>query len=359
MRKCYWAAAAALLATTAASARDLPVPADKGWMHAQTRLIVRSTVAGLTRTAITDATTTEHDVAIKLESADKSVFATLFLFHPAVPSVPLWFDRSRTAIEERKNFDKGAPASADPIAFAPTGTGPEVALRQSWSLLSSPYRSTSLAVLPMGEWMLVVRLTAEKLTADTLDQKMNEIIAALRPAIAATAAYPGPAVPIRPCATQTDFAHLPKAKLDKSGQSNPLFTLLMSAAVSSQIEKDKSNPKAEPVKPVAPLCRDGVSATPFGVYRWENDDTDGYMMALYDAGRTIDIFPDLMSQVENRKTKSYTIRLNDVDGSASSYPSFTNMPRPEQVFDLIAKGTPTAKAQGKNITINSSTLGGS
>lgn len=359
MRKCYWAAAAALLATTAASARDLPVPADKGWMHAQTRLIVRSSVAGLTRTAITDATTTEHDVAIKLESADKAVFATLFLFHPAVPSVPLWFDRSRTAIEERKNFDKGAPASADPIAFAPAGSGPEVALRQSWSLLSSPYRSTSLAVMPMGEWMLVVRLTAEKLTATTLDGKMDEIIAALKPAIATTAAYPGPAVPIRPCATQTDFAHLPKAKVEKPSGADVMGNLLLGAMMSGHMKEAKPDPKAEPEKPAAALCRDGMATSAYGVYRPVGSDNSGYILALYDAGRTISVFPGIMSQIEKRKAPSYSVVLNEIDDSSESYSSFNGLPRPEQVFELVTKGAPAAKAQGKNITINSGALGGS
>ncbi|MEG3091815.1 hypothetical protein [Sphingomonas sp. PB1R3] len=359
MRHWGLAAMVALTATTGVSARNLEVPANKGWMHAETKLIVRPSVAGLTRTAITDATTNEHDVAIKLESADKSVFATLFLFHPSVPSVPLWFDRSRTAIEERKNFDKGAPASADPIAFAPLGTGPTVGLRQSWSLLSSPYRSTSLAVMPMGDWMLVVRLTAEKLTAATLDGKMDEIIATLKPAIATTAAYPGPAVPIRPCATQTDFAHMPKAKVEKPDGANMLANLLMSAAMTSVIDKNKTDPKAEPEKPAAPLCRDGEGHTPFGVYRWEAADNEGYMIALYDAGRTIDVFPDLISQAKNNKAKSYAVRLNDVDNSASSYPSFNNLPRPEQVWDLMSKGAPTGQSRGGNITINSQALGGS
>lgn len=357
----YWgmAATVALLATTGVSARDLEVPANKGWMHAQTKLIVRPSVAGLNRTAITDATTSEHDIAVKLESPDKAVFATLFLFRPAVPSVPLWFDRSRTAIEERKNFDKGAPASADPVAFAPIGTDPAVGLRQSWSLLSSPYRSTSLAVMPMGEWMLVVRLTAEKLTATTLDGKMDEIIAALKPAIATPPAYPGPAVPIRPCATQTDFAHLPKAKVEKPGGANMLANLLMSAAMASVVAKNKTDPKAEPEKPAAPLCRDGEGHTPFGVYRWEAADSEGYMIALYDAGRTIDVFPDLISQAKNDKAKSYAVRLNDVDESASSYPSFSHLPRPEQAWDLVSKGAPTGKSRGGDITINSKALGGS
>ncbi|MDY0958473.1 hypothetical protein SOM26_07225 [Sphingomonas sp. CFBP8993] len=355
MRHWGLAAMVALTATTGVSARDLEVPANKGWMHAETKLIVRPSVAGLTRTAITDATTNEHDVAIKLESADKSVFATLFLFHPSVPSVPLWFDRSRTAIEERKNFDKGAPASADPIAFAPLGTGPTVGLRQSWSLLSSPYRSTSLAVMPMGDWMLVVRLTAEKLTAAMLDGKMDEIIATLKPGIATTAAYPGPAVPIQPCATQTDFAHMPKAKLEKPGGADFMSNLLMSAVMANH----KPDAKTEIEKPAAHLCRDGAGDTKYGVYRWDGPDSNGYTMALYDAGRTISVYPGIMSQIEKRKTMSYSVVLRHVDDSADSYPSFEGLPRPQQVFDLIAKGAPSAKSQGNNVSINSSALGGS
>lgn len=358
MRHWGMAAMVALLATSSVSARDLEVPANKGWMHAETKLIIRSSVAGLNRIAITDATTSEHDIAVKLESPDKAVFATLFLFHPAVPSVPLWFDRSRTAIEERKNFDKGAPASADPIAFAPLGTGPTVGLRQSWSLLSSPYRSTSLAVMPMGEWLLVIRLTAEKLTATTLDGKMDEIIAALKPAIATTPAYPGPAVPIQPCASQTDFAHLPKAKTEKPDGRNGMDDII-GAMLSSQMNADKSDPKAEPEKPAAPLCRDGDGTTAYGIYRAVGTENTGYMMALYDAGRTIDVFPGIMSQIKRRKKPSYSVVLNELDDSAESYGSFTTLPRPDQVFELVTKGTPTATARGKDITINSSSLGGS
>jgi hypothetical protein len=355
MRHWGLAAMVALTATTGVSARDLAVPTNKGWMHADTKLIVRPSVAGLNRIAITDATTTEHDVAVKLENADQSVFATLFLFHPSIPSVALWFDRSRTAIEERRNFDKGAPASADPIAFAPLGTGPAVGLRESWSLLSSPYRSTSLAVMPMGEWMLVVRLTAKSLTADALDAKMNEIIATLKPAIATTPAYPGPAAVIRPCATQTDFAHLPKAKVEKPSQGDVMSNLLMGAVMANY----KPDPKTQAEKPAAPLCRDGESRTEYGVYRREGSDGNGYTMALYDAGRTVGVYPGIMSQIQQRKTMSYSVVLRQVDDSADSFPSFDRLPRPEQVFDLIAKGAPSAKTRGNTVSINASALSGS
>ncbi|WP_294238049.1 hypothetical protein [uncultured Sphingomonas sp.] len=355
MRHWGLAALVALATATGVSARNLEVPANKGWMHAQTRLVVHSSVAGLSRIAITDATTSEHDIAVTLENPDKSVFATLFLFHPSVPSVPLWFDRSRTAIEERRIFEKGAPASADPIAFAPLDAGPAGALRQSYSLLSSPYRSTSLAVIPMGEWMLVVRLTAKTLTADALDGKMNEVIAALKPIVATTAAYPGPAVPIRPCAVQTDFAHLPKAKMEKPGGADVVGNLLMSAVMANY----KPDPETHVVKPATALCRDGAAQTAYGVYRWDEPASDGYTIALYDAGRTVSVYPGIMSQIEKRKTMSYSVVLHHVDDSADSYPSFDGLPRPEQVFDLIAKGTPSARSQGKNVSINASALRGS
>ncbi|WP_322963333.1 hypothetical protein [Sphingomonas fuzhouensis] len=358
MRISGFAAMAALAITGTASARDLPVPADKGWMHAQTRLIVRPVVAGLPRTDITDATTTEHDVTVNFASPDKDLLATLFLFHPARPNVPLWFDRSRIAIEERPVFEKGAPASADPIAFAPLGSGPAVALRQSYSVLSSPYRSTALAVMPMGEWMLVVRLSARKLTADALDAKMSEMIAALKPAIATTPAYPGPAAPIMPCTEQTDFAHMPKAKTEKPNGADTLATLLLSAAFAAHAKDTKSDTPAEPEKPVPPLCRDGAATTRYGVYR-NGPVAEGYTLALFDAGRTVDIFPSVMSQVDRPKNPAYAVRLNDVEDNATSFSSFAALPRPEQVFDLVMKGTPNARVKGTSITIDSKSLGGS
>jgi hypothetical protein len=60
----------------------------------------------MSRTALTDATQTEHDVAAQYDTPDKSNFATIYLFRPATADVSLWFDRSQTALETRDLFNK-------------------------------------------------------------------------------------------------------------------------------------------------------------------------------------------------------------------------------------------------------------
>ena len=57
--------ALALTSGASLSARNLVVPADKGWKHAETGIILSPQLAGLPRTELTDATQSEHDVAVR------------------------------------------------------------------------------------------------------------------------------------------------------------------------------------------------------------------------------------------------------------------------------------------------------
>lgn len=67
----------ALAVASPLAARDLPVPADKGWQHAQTGLVLAAQIDGMRRTALTDATASEHDVMAQYQAADGSVSATI------------------------------------------------------------------------------------------------------------------------------------------------------------------------------------------------------------------------------------------------------------------------------------------
>lgn len=110
-----------------AAARDLAVPTDKGWKHAKTGLILMPQLAGMSRTALSDATQTEHDVAAQYDTPDKSVFATIYLFHPAIADVSLWFDRSQTALETRTSSRTRYPRP--PIRSPSLSAAPEMRRR--------------------------------------------------------------------------------------------------------------------------------------------------------------------------------------------------------------------------------------
>ncbi len=249
-----------------------------------------------------------------------------------VTSVPLWFDRSRTAIETRDLFRDAAPASADPVAFAPPGSATASALRQVYASAGGAYRNTALAVIPVGGWIVAIRMSGRTLIAGQLDERLQQAIAAIRwPAAAA----PAPAaVPVKACATPLAFG---KAKAMKPGGADLLIDLALAGTLSRQA-------KAEPVAGPPPIwCREGKGLKEYGIYR--TDGGLGYTMALYDAGRVVSVFPSIMGQVD--KTGIYSVTLKDVDDSASAFPSFSAMPSPRQVWELVRAGRTSGRAAGR------------
>lgn len=327
----------------AAPARDLPVPADKGWRHAETGVALMAQDAGLRRTALTDSTQGEFDVAAQYWAPDKSVTATVYLFHASDSDVGLWFDRSQTALEARDIFRNAAPATADPIAFALPGAAAGSALRQTYAVAGGTFRSTALAVIPLGGWILAIRMSATTLTADKLDAELQQFIAGIRWPKLAT---PGVAAHLmRPCATPLVFG---KAKPIKAGGPDLLMSLLMPGLAAKEVAKTPAKPDDAPL-----WCREGEGRTEYGIYR-NMRGGEGYTMALYDGGRSVSVFPSVMGQID--KTGTYSVTMQDVDGSTSVLPSFSALPQPKQVWDVVSHGQVQGKAAGNAITLDAKAL---
>ena len=61
-----------------------------------------------------------------------------------------------------------------------------------------------------------------------------------------------------------------------------------------------------------------------------------------------------MGQVE--KTGVYSVTLVDVDGRVSALPSFSAMPTPRQVWDLLGSGKTLGTAKSGQVTLDRSAL---
>ena len=112
--------------------------------------------------------------------------------------------------------------------------------------------------------------------------------------------------------------------------------------------------KVDPAKSPTPRphwCREGDARVEYGVYR---ADGAGYDMALFDAGRSISVYPSLMGQID--KSGSYTVSMTDVDGTVSSFPSFDAMPSPKQVWALVSSGKRTGVSKGDAVTIDAKAI---
>ena len=304
--------------------------------------MLRSTLLGLPRVALTDSTDAEWDVAAQFNDPAVATSATVYIFHAAVPSVAIWFDRAAFALLHRQSFGGAAPAS--PVtSFAVPGSAVPGGLRRVFRPTRGPYKSSGLAVMPVGEWMVAVRLSSTEFDPAALDARLAALVTEIgwpAPSTPATGSpAPGIATVVAPCTDRIDFH---QAKLRKPDLSQALLGSLLAANSAKTTSVSGGT---------TPWCREGDGRDNYGIYR-KAGATNSYMLALGDAGRSADVFPGLaLSGMP--ATGGYTVTLADVDGSVVTYPSFDALPKPEQVLDLIARRRPVSRTatNGKNLNI--------
>lgn len=328
-------AAALLIIGSPAVARDLPVPPDKGWQHATTGLILMSTLAGEQRTALTDSGERELDIAAQYGSGDGPVSITVYLFHPGLDDVALWFDRVDAEVRGRDTYGGASPVAAAPIAFARPGGAAADSLRMIYTPQKGPYRSTGAAMMPLGDWLVSVRISSKIDDPAQLAAKLDAVIAGIRfPADGATGAA---VTPIAACATHIAYKH---AKLQKVDSSQVLLGALEGTIAE---EHAASGEKAKPVR----FCRDGAGTTQFGVYR-QDDTTLQYWVAFNDAGQAAFVSSGLSGLIGKG---GFQVKFLTFDGT-DVFPSFDELPEPQQVVDLVSRSAPLSHTSGKNITIS-------
>ena len=334
-------ATGALPASVHAQTSTLDVPASKKWKHAQTGLIVPQAPGGLPRTEITSEGQGELDIAVQFGDSKKTQ-ATLYLFRPSLMSVPVWFDRVETQILLRSAYGN-AVAADTPSGFAVPGGTATAALRRIYKPSNPPYSATGAAVLPLGDWLVVVRISSIDQAPAQLDATMSALIAGLGwPAMSAKTQHAPAAVPIQPCATPLRYDG--KAKMKKPDMAAGLLGATLAMMASKRPETEE---KAEDASP-ATFCRDGEPTKELGVYRHVPGDTQDYVIALSDAGRTISVYPDLFSDA---KKPGYAVTLNTLDQSFV-YPAFDRLPEPAKVLQAIDKTAPISSTARDSQTIN-------
>jgi hypothetical protein len=278
--------------------RDIPVKAYEDWTHSGTGLVLTPRLGGLPRTALTDATRTERDVTARFEAPDQSLSATIYVFHPALADVGVWFDSAQAGLESGQTFRDAERASAEPAGFTVGAGRSASALRQVYSTRAGPYRSTALAIVPVGEWIVSMRLNTKVLTASQLQARLQEVIEAVRWPNSADAAV---AVPVAAC--PTPLTAIPAAHADDQA----------------------AKPASRPI-----WCREGEARAEYSVYRPDRG-AAAFVLLVNDTGGVVSVYPA-------PKDGAYAVTLKDVDGTVSTFPSVTSLPTPDQVWQLIGRG---------------------
>lgn len=338
MTRWLGAAIAAGLMCGAASAdlRRLEVPVTAGWQHDATGLVLTPQLAGLSRVKVEDFGTEEVDLAITYGNAEHTI-GSVYVFHPGLDNVPVWFDRSQTAILTRSDYGSTV-GNAEPRAFAVTPGTVNDSLRITYALTGGQLTATALAMVPLGDWLVAVRLSSPTMSAEALDQTMSAILTGIDwPANRVS----GPeARPVAACGAPLEFG---KAKVLKTDLAQVMINSVLSATVS----KDPHDKKAPPI-----FCREGTAREPaWNIYR-PDAAKDRYIIALNDAGQAVGVQPSPFRKGD----PSYSIVMFDLT-AARTFPNVSALPTPQFALEVVTKLAPLSSTSvggdGTQTTINS------
>jgi hypothetical protein len=329
MWKAIVLAAAILSATDVRAETRLEVPDNASWKHAQTGIILRSKLAGFQRAALKDSGNAELDVAASYSGPERT-WATVYVFRPALFSLPIWFDRSETAVLFRDAW-KGSTPFGPPMVFAPPGSRVASGLSRIYVPgAESKVRSTAVAMMPSKGWLVAVRISSETMPPSALGATLSKFVQDIQLPADAQAIV---AQPIGPCADTPKYDK--RAKLVKPD----LASTLLGAALLSAGKKRETvvAPSANPVS----WCKQAATAD-FGVYR-SIAAKDSYILALGDAGVVASVSPALV--LDGRP--AYQLSLAELDKTLF-YPNFNRFPPPEKAYEALAKSSPVSSVSGGN-----------
>lgn len=304
--------------------RVLAVPAGNAWQHARTQMILPPQVAGLARTSIGDFGDDEMDVVAEYRGAE-GVLATIYLFRTAIPDVALWFDRAAAMISLQPVYGLNGAALPAPTAFARPGAAAASGLRTATDLTAArSRRSTGVAVAPLGDHLLKIRISSDRLDRAGLDALLTRLIEGLRwPAPPADEAA---AIPVQPC---TAPLRLRSARVLRPDMGETLMDALIGSM--GPVAPQKTAP--------AIYCREPGATAEYGVYRPDGS-RSAYVIALNDAGIALSLSPatDLGALSGGGRARSRVSMVLLERASTHVYSSFNRLPPPAQAVAVAGAG---------------------
>lgn len=302
----------------AMATKRIEVPSDSRWQHARSQLILPTNIGAMDRTSIEDFSDSELNVAAQYRS--ESADLTLYLYRPYWADVGAWFERSEAGIFSDKAAAKPQAESAPARAFAmPNGTISN-GLRRTYTYGAGRYRTSALAILPYGGWLLKIRYSAVETDIAATDAVVDSILGAL--VFPKTASEVQAIQPITVC---TEPYKWKKAKLIRDD--------MMSAMLAGSTFMTMMESKASAAPDANSLCRMEKSTDSYTIYR-DLKNKDKFWMLVGDAGATAQI-----QQVEPLLSggKQFWSVLS-MDTRHQLLPAFNRMPQPEQWLSVIFSG---------------------
>ncbi|MFD1035204.1 hypothetical protein ACFQ15_11120 [Sphingomonas hankookensis] len=330
MRTWMAALAAATMVATPVAAQvvgsTVSAKAGKPYRFKHSGITTPAELDGMRRVDVRQLGDNELDVFAVYQDGPDAI--TVYVYRSLTGSVPVWFDRARASVEQRREMF-GNVVPVVPTAFTPPGQSTASGLMAGWTLNKAPYRGTALAILPVGEWLVKVRYSSSKMDGPA--------VAARIPAVLSTLGWPGnipaatPAAPVADCATPLAFSSTAAPVTDRDA----LFSAAFSGGLIAAAATEKGTPSATP--PV--WCRDPAPARIGAAYRSDGS-SDSYLLAISDSGCGIEVQPDVIgrevAQSQGKTLNQWSTALYE-PGSIIIYGPTTALPSPDLVITMLER----------------------
>ncbi|SES18562.1 hypothetical protein [Sphingobium sp. YR768] len=345
MHNILWRFAIALAASTAslpalaqpAAPTAISAKVGKPWLHKATGIALPATIDGFARGEILDLSNgPQLDVSIAYDDPIGRTHVNIYIYHAADPSTALWFDVAATMIATNDKFGMITPHSG-PIPFTINGANVAAGLRQSFAVTQIG-RSSGVALIGLGEWVVKLRMTSPVYDSAQLDGAMDRMMQQV--------GWPkklpplGTATPLPPCAQPRSFG--PPAEKAKQDDAAMLLGAMMGSLVTDNSRKTREKGEA-PSAPALCVLPDRIGGR-LPIYQREGENA-GYVIPLGDSGILLDVSQDSLAGLltpEKDKDASpapWSVTVKRLDRWLQ-YPSYATLPPPSQAIDIFQKEKP-------------------
>jgi hypothetical protein len=215
--------------------------------------------------------------------------------------------------------------------FVPPGRTNASGLLATYALTGGPYRSSGVALVPVGEWLITFWAASRSRSPAELDARIPAALAE----IVWPKMEPAPAaVPVAACnsplALSGDAKPVPK---DRDSFEQSFMGAVIDAKLMEPLRRAVDPPK---------WCRDSIELDNAGVYRADQQ-KDGYFLAVSDSGRGVRVRRNSVTtsgqRVADSKAHSerYEVQMTQMSKISTSG-LLDRLPPPAQALAIVMAG---------------------
>jgi len=324
------ALAAMMLCSGAAQAQDPPsrpieLAAKVPFTHQHSKVQLPAVLAGLPRIQAMENEPDQLHTSFLYASPDRGEQYIVIIYRDVGGGLPVWFDRARRRAERG---EIGTAALHWAGEFVPPGRTNASGLLATYALTGGSYRSSGVALVPAGEWLITIWAASRTRSPAELDALIPKALAE----IVWPKMDPAPAaVPVAACTSSLAFSGEAKpVPRDEDSFAQSFMGAVLDAKLMEPLRRVTDPPR---------WCRDSIGLDNAGVYR-ADEQKDGYFLAVNDSGRGVRVRRNAVTTSGQRAANSkahderYEVQMTQMSRISTSA-LLDRLPPPAQALAIV------------------------